>query len=244
MPPTLILVRHAQALHNATADYTIHDPELSELGHEQCAKLRKSLIEHPLAQQAELVIVSPMRRTLQTALRSIDWLLEKGVKIQADAGWQENSPKPCDTGTPVSELKQDFPSVDFDTVDRVFPDKTSPAAKHYHFTKKAILHRAQTALEQLYARPEKVIIVVTHSAFLRLAVSGCWFFNADYRIFDFAPRGAGPDEDDDAYRLEQHEETQTKGGGLGLSWKEPVVLGSELPVEDPDAEGGVSGRGY
>lgn len=42
----------------------------------------------PLAQQAELIITSPMRRTIQTALDTIDWLIEKGVKIQADALWQ------------------------------------------------------------------------------------------------------------------------------------------------------------
>ncbi|KAI0006834.1 phosphoglycerate mutase-like protein [Xylariaceae sp. FL0662B] len=240
MPPTLILVRHAQAFHNATKDYKIHDPGLSELGYEQCADLRKSLIEHPLAQQAELVVVSPMRRTLQTALRSLDWLLERGVKIQADAGWQENSAKPCDTGTAITELAQQFPDVDFSTVDPVFPDKTSAAAKHYHFTRSAILNRAQTSLKALYERPEKIIIVITHSAFLRLAVSGCWFFNADYRIFDFAPR-IGPD---DEYRLEQHEETRVQGGGLGRSWKEMLVLGTELPVEDPNGMGSTTGRGY
>lgn len=66
----------------------IHDPDLTEEGHEQCAHLRKSLIENPLAQQAEAIIVSPLRRTIQTALRSVDWLIEKGVKIEADAAWQ------------------------------------------------------------------------------------------------------------------------------------------------------------
>lgn len=29
-----------------------------------------------------------MRRTIQTALRSVDWLLDKGVKLEADADWQ------------------------------------------------------------------------------------------------------------------------------------------------------------
>jgi phosphohistidine phosphatase SixA len=35
-----------------------------------------------------LILVSPMRRTIQTALWSMDWLLQKGVPIQASAGWQ------------------------------------------------------------------------------------------------------------------------------------------------------------
>lgn len=45
-------------------------------------------MEDPLAQQAELIITSPMRRTIQTALATVGWLVEKGVKIQADAHWQ------------------------------------------------------------------------------------------------------------------------------------------------------------
>ncbi|KAI0596183.1 histidine phosphatase superfamily [Biscogniauxia sp. FL1348] len=232
MPPTLMLVRHAQALHNATHDYSIRDPELSEIGREQCFPLRRGLMEDPIAQKAELVITSPMRRTIQTALGSVDWLLEKGVKIQADAGWQENSDKPCDTGSPVDKLTAEFPAVDFSTVDPVWPDKTSPAASHYRYTKTALLVRAQASLKKLYERPEKVILVVSHSAFMRLAVTGCWYFNADYRIFDFAEM-TGPG---DTYRLEQHASTKEKGGGLGLSWTEPVLLGSGLPEELPEAE--------
>ncbi|KAI1770638.1 phosphoglycerate mutase-like protein [Hypoxylon cercidicola] len=240
MPPTLILVRHAQAEHNALKDFTLPDPDLTEEGHGQCADLRASLMENPLAQKAELIVVSPLRRTIQTAFRSVDWLMEKGIKVEADACWQENSAKPCDTGSPVDALKEEFPTVDFSKVDPVFPDKTSPAASQYHFTKKAILMRAQIALEKLYNRPEKVIIVVSHSAFLRLAVSGYSYFNADYRIFDFAPMA----EPGDYYRLQQHESTMKKGGGLGRSWIDPIVLGSELPQEDPDAEGNSTGRDY
>ncbi|KAI0376911.1 phosphoglycerate mutase-like protein [Hypomontagnella monticulosa] len=242
MPPTLILVRHAQGRHNVENDFSIHDPDLTEVGNEQCADLRKSLMQNPLAQQAGLIVVSPLRRTIQTALRSMDWLIEKGVKVEADAGWQENSTQGCDTGTPVDKLTQEFPMVDFSTLDPVFPDKTSPAASHYHFTKKAILSRAQVSLKRLYERPEKVILVVSHSAFLRLAVSSYWYFNADYRIFDFLPM-SGPE---DSYRLEQHASTKENGGGLGRSWIDPVLLGSSLPEEDPDAveNGNGSSRGY
>ncbi|XXH03282.1 hypothetical protein Hte_009680 [Hypoxylon texense] len=240
MPPTLILVRHAQAAHNALRDFTLHDPDLTELGREQCADLRAGLIENPLAQKAELIVVSPLRRTIQTAFRSMDWLIEKGIKVEADASWQENSIKPCDTGSPVDALREEFPTVDFSKVDPVFPDKTSPAANQYHFTKEAILKRAQIALEKLYDRPEKIIIVVSHSAFLRRAVSGYWYFNADYRIFDFTPMV----EPGDIFRLQQHESTREKGGGLGRSWIDPIVLGAELPEEDPDAEGNRTGRDY
>jgi hypothetical protein len=29
-----------------------------------------------------------MRRTMQTAMLSLDWLIERGVKFDADADWQ------------------------------------------------------------------------------------------------------------------------------------------------------------
>ncbi|KAI5920997.1 histidine phosphatase superfamily [Camillea tinctor] len=230
MPPTLILVRHAQALHNETHDYSIHDPDLTKVGRDQCKTLRQALMEDPTAQIAELVITSPMRRTIQTALSSVDWLLEKGIPIQADAGWQENSNKPCDTGSPIDKVAAEFPTVDFSSVDPVWPDKTSPNASHYHYTKTALLLRGQAALKKLYERPEKVIIVVSHSGFLRLAVSANRYFNADYRIFDFAEM-TGPG---DTYRLEQHALTEAKGGGLGLSSKDTVVLGMDMPDYVPE----------
>ncbi|KAI1118505.1 phosphoglycerate mutase-like protein [Nemania sp. NC0429] len=232
MPPTLILVRHAQAEHNSTKNYLLHDPSITELGREQCAELRTVLMEDPLVQQAELIITSPMRRTIQTALATVDWLVDKGVKIQADALWQENTAKPCDVGTAVSKVADEFPNIDYSTVDPVWPDKTSQAAGAYHYTRAAIVARGQAALQQLYERPEKVIVVVSHSGFLRAGVTGCWFFNADYRVFDFAPmRGPGS-----PYRLEQHASTKEKGGGLGHSSTVQVQLGQGLPEELPDTE--------
>jgi hypothetical protein len=88
MPPTLILIRHAQALHNVASDFSLHDPPLSELGERQCAELQESLKKEDIANKVELIVVSPMRRTLQTAMLGLGWLIEKGVPVEADAGWQ------------------------------------------------------------------------------------------------------------------------------------------------------------
>lgn len=89
MPPTLLLVRHAQALHNATSDWSIPDPRLTELGEQQCRELQESLKNTDIADQVELIVVSAMRRTLQTADIGLGWLIkEKGIKVLPDAGWQ------------------------------------------------------------------------------------------------------------------------------------------------------------
>jgi hypothetical protein len=113
MPPTLLIIRHAQALHNADSMSPIHprisarqrranmgeesqvhlrDPGLSELGKEQSLQLRGHLKEF-LSENAKrkpvgLIVSSPMRRTLQTALISLDWLIESGVRVLPDARWQ------------------------------------------------------------------------------------------------------------------------------------------------------------
>lgn len=143
----------------------------------------------------------------------------------------ENSAKPCDTGSSIAKVAEDYPQVDYSSLDPVFPDKSSTLASRYHYSRPAVLARAQSALEKLYNRPEKVIIVVSHSGFLRLAVTGCWFFNADYRIFEFVPRdNAG---DNIPYRLQQSSATKETGGGLGWSCSEELVLGSGLPEQYP-----------
>ncbi|KAL2753969.1 hypothetical protein ACRALDRAFT_1081205 [Sodiomyces alcalophilus JCM 7366] len=219
MPPTLVLIRHAQALHNVNNKSILRAPWI-EMTPLICEELRKNLAERFADVRDAAIIVSPMRRTIQTALLSLDWLFERGTPMQADARWQENSAKPCDTGSPLSALAKEFPVVDYSTLDPVYPDKTSPAGAKYAYTRQAILSRGQSCLESLRQRPEKYIFVVSHSGFLRLGLTGYWFFNADYRVFDLESDGS----------LKQWESTIS--GGLKKSLTEPVELGSELPEED------------
>jgi len=114
------------------------------------------------------------------------------------AEWQENSAKPCDTGSPVAELNTQYPDVDFCGLDSIFPQKTGLHA----YTQKAVLERGRFARQELKARKEKVIAVVSHSAFLRIAVANARFANADYRIFDFK------DEDPDSVEMQEWELTK------------------------------------
>ncbi|PSN65387.1 phosphoglycerate mutase-like protein [Corynespora cassiicola Philippines] len=240
MPPTVILIRHAQALHNVASDWSIHDPPLSELGERQCAELQENLKQNKLANEVELIIVSAMRRTLQTASLGLDWLInEKKVRIVPDAGWQENADKPCDTGSPITTMAKEFP-YDFSSVDPLYPDKTTHLRTNpYAFTRKAILARGQACLKSLYARPEKVIAVVSHSGFLRTAVCNRRFFNADYRIFDFdlekmkKSKDVGEGIDGEGlFYLKEWPETEEKGGGMGRSEKGiAYIVDTDFPPE-------------
>jgi hypothetical protein len=81
-------------------------------------------------------------------------------------------------------------------------------------------------LKELYSRPEKVIIVVSHSGFLTKAVTGGAFANADYRIYDFA-------SDKEPFELREWTETREGHGGMGESWDVILAIGDGLPEQCP-----------
>lgn len=131
----------------------------------------------------------------------------------------------------MSELATEYPSVDFSNVDPIFPDKSSPTGSKYFPTRAAVIARAQACLRSLYQRPEKWIIVVSHSGFLRMGVTGWWFFNGDYRIFNMT----GHPDADQPLKLMQWE--STLAGGLGLSWTDPVEIGAGLEEDGKEPVG-------
>ena len=88
MAPKIHLVRHAQGLHNLCAENTkIHDPDLTPLGKQQCAELQKKFPHH---HGVDLIVSSPIRRTLYTALLSFeDDIKKKQLTIIAMPELQE-----------------------------------------------------------------------------------------------------------------------------------------------------------
>lgn len=79
MPPTLLLIRHAQAEHNVTSDWSIRDAPLTQHGKQQCLELQESLKQSEIAHKVERIVVSAQRRTLQTATIGLDFLIQKGI---------------------------------------------------------------------------------------------------------------------------------------------------------------------
>ena len=86
------------------------------------------------------------------------------------------------------------------------------------------MNRAQSALRDLYARPEKLFIVVSHDGFLKAGVTGKTWANGDYRVFEFDERA----RNNDAYRLREWELT-ANAGARGLSPQTVAELGEGLP---------------
>lgn len=147
-------------------------------------------------------------------------MLKSAVRVEA-------SSKPCDTGSSIDDLKREFPDLDYSQLDCVFPDKTSPRGQKYAYNKAAILARGRSCLENLYRRHEKVVLVVSHSAFLRTGVTTKWFFNGDFRIFDFSTPTSDQNSQGDLNLAEW--ELTSQQGGLGKSRIVTESLGTGIP---------------
>ena len=185
-----------------------------------------------IANEVELIVSSPMRRTLQTTQQSLSWLIEEmGIPVVARAEWQENSDKPCDTGSDIETISKEFPNVDWSTIDPEYPSKQGL----YEFSKEGLTRRGIAARKWLKERPESVIAVVSHAGFLRVGVSYRQYDNADFRIFNFAEGG---EFDEVGGKLVEWAMTEERGGGLGKSIKGTFGFETQtFPNAKPDDQG-------
>ncbi|CAI7606232.1 unnamed protein product [Penicillium manginii] len=165
MPPIVHCVRHAQGVHNLShANHNLPDPELTPLGEEQARELGAKF--HSL-ENIELIVSSPLRRTIQTALLAFaSQVRDGGLQVVAWPDVQEASDLVCDTGSDLRDIEQQFNQspVDFSLVApgwHIKQGKWAPIAER-------LLERAQLAREWLMQRPEKEIVVVSHGCFLHL----------------------------------------------------------------------------
>ena len=151
-----------QGYHNISiANHSMHDPNLTPFGEEQCRSLANRF---PYHKNLDLLVASPIRRTLYTTLLAFESETKRGLKVIALPELQETSDVPCDTGSDVGILRKEVEGkpVDLSLVQEGWNSKKgkwSPASE-------TIEARAREARQWLKARPEKEIVVVTHGGFL------------------------------------------------------------------------------
>jgi broad specificity phosphatase PhoE len=171
MPVTIHLVRHAQGIHNLSRELEgTHDPPLTDLGRQQCAELKARF---PYHESITRLYASPMRRTLDTCLLSFDsnkYKTKTGHGVVAMHEMQEVSEFPCDTGSEVSTLEEEFGSVvDLSRVPANWNKKSkSPSWESKLVALETRAREARLALRELLkdAKPDEHVVVVTHGAFL------------------------------------------------------------------------------
>ncbi|XP_039139132.1 phosphoglycerate mutase-like protein 1 isoform X2 [Dioscorea cayenensis subsp. rotundata] len=196
---TLHLVRHAQGIHNVAGEkdhkaYSspkFFDAHITPLGWSQVDNLREHVNECGLAKRIELVITSPLLRTMQTAvgvfggesyLDGMDvhvhpLMIENVGNSNRSAISSLNCPpfiavetcrerlgvNPCDKRRNTSEYKLLFPAIDFSLMENE-EDILWDADKRE--SNEALATRGLKFINWLWTRPEKEIAIVTHSAFL------------------------------------------------------------------------------
>ena len=204
-------IRHAEGYHNvatkesgtntclhrgegeAANQHPLYDSRLTPKGIRQSEDLKDHLSKRPSGSRNftafDLVVVSPLTRTCETALHVFGQprqpgqpsFLSKGI---APPGTPENAaginiPPPrflvreecrerwgqyvCDGRRSIAEISAEFPNFDFSDIthdEDVFYSDERESDEH-------CCDRAVKFLEWLNQRPEKCIAVVTHSSFLR-----------------------------------------------------------------------------
>jgi len=203
-------IRHAEGDHNAATKengsndcllrgdspasaHPLYDARLTEKGIKQSVDLKHHLASRPSGSRSftafDLVVVSPMTRTCETALHVFGEprapgkpaFLAKGDApegtLEAKAGINIAPPRflvreacrerwghyVCDGRRSITEIAEEFPNFDFSEIvhdkDEFYTDERE-SDEH-------CCERAVKFLEWLNSRPEKCICVVTHSSFLR-----------------------------------------------------------------------------
>ena len=134
------------------------------MGESQCNELHAQCKENGAVKNADLLVVSPMRRTLATATKcfpdfmsKIPWMANEDLREQA--GYH-----PCDRRRPISEHRASYPHVDFSLA----TNDSDPLyfAQVGRETSEQVSRRQNNFLHWLGSRPEREILIVTHSAYL------------------------------------------------------------------------------
>ena len=176
-------IRHAQSEHNARAaitldedilryDPALRDARLTALGQDQAKALAAEVSG---LRDIELVVVSPLTRTIQTTLAAF---ADHPAPRLIEPLHREKQESYCDIGRAPHMLAVEFASLAFDHLDDPWWfDGPLDGAPYPRETMEAFEHRVTRFADWLSARPEYCIAVVGHGTFLR-HLTGAVYANA------------------------------------------------------------------
>ncbi|KAK7302621.1 hypothetical protein RJT34_13513 [Clitoria ternatea] len=195
---TIHLVRHGQGIHNVEGDKNYgaymnpeyFDAHLTPLGWQQVDNLRKHVHASGLMKRIDLVIASPLLRTLQTAVgvfggeghtdrtdgppplmvsnagnssRAAISSLNCPPIVTVELCRERLGVHPCDKRRSISEYQFLFPAIDFSLIDS---NEDTWWKADVRETKESLAARGLKFLNWLWTQKEKEIAIVTHRAFL------------------------------------------------------------------------------
>jgi len=155
--PTITFVRHAQGFHNlSTANHSMRDPLLTDLGKTQCQTLHDKF---PYSSEVDCIVASPLKRTIYTAMYSFPAKTkELGIITLPDV--QETSDLPCDTGSDKKDILTEFANKGVQLDLHLLTDDWHSKKGRSAPEQDAIETRTRDARKWLKARKEKHIVVV------------------------------------------------------------------------------------
>jgi broad specificity phosphatase PhoE len=176
MPPLIYIVRHGEALHNAQRGYPHRDPPLTKAGVHTTTRIS-------LAVQPDLILISPMTRTIQTALNMFPFLAKKGpfeIPVQIWPDLREANNAICNKGLSRAEMQSKFPQFDFSECHEKwdYPEHTMENAT----LRAEKVRRRLKDLSMTY----NTIAVITHRGIKAFLVKGKRFGLAEKRMYRFA----------------------------------------------------------
>lgn len=169
---TITLLRHGHAWNNMISGFPCRDPILTERGQRQASEVR-------LSHTPDLIVVSPLTRTLQTAIIAFDidsTRLTAPIPVQVWPDLRECGDRPFNFARPRSQLQARYPYLDFSECSRsgVYDQSHSGRSR---------ARRVRRRLVEL-SRTYRHIVVVSHQGFIKRLNGGlrsyrnceCWTY--------------------------------------------------------------------
>ncbi|KAK3685965.1 histidine phosphatase superfamily [Podospora appendiculata] len=176
-PTTVHILRHGQSLHNVDRNHQFPDPPLTDIGRSQAKAVNP-------AAAPDLIVVSPMTRTLETTLLAFDSFIsnpESRLNIQVWPELRETHDFSIyNKGVSRAELELKFPQFGF-----------SECRKEWDYpqhNREDAVTRAETVRRRIknLSGSHKNIFLVTHRGFIAFLVKGQRFDVCECRRYRFA----------------------------------------------------------
>lgn len=202
MPPPLIhIIRHGEGIHNVQRNYAHPDPSLTKRGQGATKAIH-------LPFTPDLILISPMTRTIQTAMNIFPWMqdpqpntVSSSIPVQIWPDLREAHDALCNRGVSRADLHAQFPSLDLAECSQ---DWDYPAHSVERATARA--ERVRSRLHELTSTYNN-IVVITHRGFAAYLVKGVRFGLCERRAYRFAMQHEAEDE---GCRMGVHCETEER----------------------------------
>ena len=178
------IIRHGEALHNVQRGYPHRDPPLTKAGNVSTKRVNLSV-------QPDLILISPMTRTIQTAINMFPFLTDAAsfnIPVQIWPELREANDAVCNKGLSRKELASNFPQFDFSECHEEwdYPEHSIEGA-----TERA--EGVRRRLKELCATYGN-IAVITHRGIKAFLVKGKRFGLAETRCYRFATEEEARDD--------------------------------------------------